>query len=53
MKKVIDPIAQMKAIIHPSSIEGKVKAIASKSHAHRILICAAFSDRDTATSNYR
>ena len=47
MKKVIDPIAQMKAIIHPSSIEGKVKAIASKSHAHRILICAAFSDRDT------
>lgn len=37
----------MKAIIQPSKLNGSVKAIASKSHAHRILICAAFSDKDS------
>ena len=37
----------MKAIVSPSRFEGTVKAIASKSHAHRILICAAFADKDT------
>ena len=37
----------MKAIIQPSKLSGSVKAIASKSHAHRILICAAFSDKDS------
>ena len=29
--------------ISPSSVGGKIKAIASKSAAHRILICAAFA----------
>lgn len=37
----------MKAIIKPSQLSGTVKAIASKSHAHRILICAALSDKDS------
>lgn len=37
----------MKAIIQPSKLSGSVKAIASKSHAHRILICAALSDKDS------
>ncbi len=29
------------------SLEGKIKAISSKSAAHRLLICAAFADRET------
>ena len=33
--------------IHPSSPTGTVTAIASKSVAHRLLICAAFADRET------
>lgn len=37
----------MKAVVNPSVLEGRVKAIASKSHAHRILICAAFADKPT------
>ena len=37
----------MKAVINPSVLEGRVKAIASKSHAHRILICAALADKET------
>lgn len=37
----------MKAIITPSALCGEVKAPASKSVAHRALICAALSDRAT------
>ncbi len=37
----------MKVTITPSIPSGKIKAIASKSSAHRQLICAAFSDRST------
>ncbi len=37
----------MNAYILPSSPMGEVKAIASKSAAHRLLICAAFADRPT------
>ncbi len=37
----------MKAIITPSPLCGKVEAPASKSVAHRALICAALSDRAT------
>ena len=37
----------MRAIITPSSPAGIISAIASKSVAHRLLICAAFSDKKT------
>ena len=37
----------MNAWITPSATGGSLKAIASKSAAHRLLICAAFSDRET------
>ncbi len=37
----------MDITIHPNVLRGTIKAISSKSHAHRILICAAFSDRQT------
>ncbi|MBQ3404128.1 MAG: 3-phosphoshikimate 1-carboxyvinyltransferase [Oscillospiraceae bacterium] len=37
----------MKAIIKPSPLGGCIKAIPSKSRAHRLLICAALSDRQT------
>ena len=37
----------MKAIIQPSPLCGEVKAPASKSVAHRALICAALSDKST------
>ena len=37
----------MKALITPSLARGSVRAIASKSMAHRLLICAAFSDAAT------
>ncbi len=33
--------------IRPSPIAGSIRAIPSKSHAHRLLICAAFADRET------
>ena len=33
--------------IHPCKLEGTISAIPSKSQAHRILICAAFSDKQT------
>ena len=33
--------------IHPRSLRGSINIIPSKSQAHRILICAAFSDRVT------
>lgn len=37
----------MKATIYPSPLSGEIQAIASKSQAHRLLICAALADRDT------
>lgn len=37
----------MKLSIAPSSMGGKIPAIASKSVAHRLLICAAFADAET------
>lgn len=37
----------MDVTIQPSVLRGAVKAISSKSQAHRILICAAFSDQQT------
>ncbi len=37
----------MKLSISPSSVSGTLPAIASKSVAHRLLICAAFADGDT------
>ncbi|MBQ8849919.1 MAG: 3-phosphoshikimate 1-carboxyvinyltransferase [Clostridia bacterium] len=37
----------MKVLITPSQTGGRISAIASKSAAHRALICAAFADKDT------
>ena len=37
----------MKATIYPSRLAGDIPAIASKSQAHRLLICAALSSRET------
>lgn len=37
----------MKVLIKPTRLGGKIKAIASKSQAHRMLICAAFADKPT------
>ena len=37
----------MDIIIHPRKLQGTVHAIPSKSQAHRLLICAAFSDGPT------
>lgn len=37
----------MDIIIHPRTLRGEISIIPSKSQAHRILICAAFSDRPT------
>ena len=37
----------MKVTIHPSGLAGTIEAIASKSQAHRLLICAALADRPT------
>ena len=37
----------MKVIIQPSRLQGSIKAIASKSVAHRMLIAAALADRPT------
>jgi len=37
----------MKVTIIPAKLQGSIKAIASKSAAHRLLICAALSDRPT------
>lgn len=33
--------------LFPATLSGRIKAIASKSVAHRLLICAAFADRPT------
>lgn len=37
----------MNAAVRPGSLRGVVDAPPSKSHAHRLLICAALSDRET------
>ena len=37
----------MNVTIKPSAPNGKIKAIASKSSAHRLLICAAFASKQT------
>ena len=37
----------MDLTIYPSRLSGEVQAIPSKSQAHRLLICAAFSDGET------
>lgn len=37
----------MNLCIHPSAPTGTIKAIASKSAAHRLLICAAFADGES------
>ncbi len=37
----------MKVTITPSPLKGTVRAVASKSQAHRLLICAAFADGPT------
>ena len=34
----------MKATIYPSALSGEIESIASKSQAHRLLICAALAD---------
>ncbi len=38
----------MEMLVYPSRPHGTLKAIASKSVAHRLLICAAFADKPTA-----
>ena len=38
----------MDITLHPKKLSGPVKAIPSKSQAHRMLICAAFADNPTA-----
>ncbi|MBQ9839159.1 MAG: 3-phosphoshikimate 1-carboxyvinyltransferase [Oscillospiraceae bacterium] len=38
----------MDITIFPRKLEGTIEAIPSKSQAHRLLICAAFSDRETS-----
>ena len=37
----------MDLTIYPSTLSGEIQAIPSKSQAHRLLICAAFSDKET------
>lgn len=37
----------MDLTVYPSKLKGKITAIPSKSQAHRLLICAAFSDNPT------
>lgn len=37
----------MDILLPPRPIGGEIRAVASKSHAHRLLICAALSDRAT------
>ncbi len=37
----------MDITISPRKLHGEIAAIASKSQAHRVLICAAFADRET------
>ncbi len=37
----------MRAVIEPGRLSGTIRAVASKSQAHRLLICAALADRET------
>lgn len=37
----------MNLTIHPGLLKGSIQAIPSKSQAHRLLICAAFADKQT------
>ena len=37
----------VRAVIEPSALAGRIRAIASKSQAHRLLICASLADRPT------
>ena len=37
----------MDLTIYPATLSGEISAIPSKSQAHRLLICAAFSDKET------
>ena len=37
----------MDITLYPRTLRGTVNAIPSKSQAHRVLICAAFSDQTT------
>ena len=37
----------MRVIVHPGRLSGRVQAPPSKSHAHRLLICAALADGET------
>ena len=37
----------MDATIHPGALGGSVRAVASKSVAHRVLICSALADEAT------
>ena len=37
----------MDLTIYPTKLSGQISAIPSKSHAHRVLICAAFADNTT------
>ena len=37
----------MRVKIEPGKLSGRVKAVSSKSQAHRVLFCAAFADRET------
>ncbi len=37
----------MDILVHPGALKGSYQAIPSKSHAHRVLICAAFSNAPT------
>jgi len=37
----------MDITIYPNKLSGTIRAISSKSQAHRLLICAAFSDKET------
>ncbi len=37
----------MNVVIKPKSLQGKIPAVASKSDAHRAIICAALSDKPT------
>ncbi len=40
----------MTAVIEPSRLAGTIPAIASKSQAHRLLICAALADKPTSVA---
>ena len=37
----------MRVTVHPGRLSGSVQAPPSKSHAHRLLICAALADGET------